>query len=114
MGEGSLMLIVVLFLGGEGAFFMREAASMFFLFFVLEVGLFVVIIIKRWRHVIRIIILLEFFRVSAFFICTLLCLHNFSTLLLFCTCVLIVCEARLGMGLIIRLTRARGDERALI
>ena len=49
------MLIVVLFLGGVGAFFMREAASMFFLFFVLEVGLFVVIIIKRWRHVIRMI-----------------------------------------------------------
>jgi len=108
------MLLVVLGLVFLGACFMPGMYSVFLLFFILEVVVFLLVIIKGWRHVIIIIILLEFFRVGAYFVSALSCLQFFNPLLMFTFCVLIVCEARLGMGLIICLTRARGDEKALI
>merc|ERR1712228_685536 len=110
MGRPFSMLLVVLILVLLRASFIPGVFSVFVLFFILEVVVFLLGIIKGWRHVIIIMILLEFFSVGAYFICA-LSLQVFNPLLLFTSCVIIVCEARLGMGLIICLTRARGDEK---
>ena len=55
-------------------------------------------------------ILLEFFRVKRFFLIGVLGVESFSSVLIFTFSVIIVCEASVGISLIVGLTRSRGDE----
>jgi len=54
--------------------------------------------------------ILEFFRIKRFIICSILIVVKLRALFMFFFSVIIVCEARIGIGLIVRLTRGWGDE----
>lgn len=77
---------------------------------ILEIFIYLLCLIKSWYHVILLILILEFFRIKAFVLCGILLITKISSLFLFFFSVIIVCEARIGIGLIVRLTRGRGDE----
>lgn len=55
-------------------------------------------------------ILLEFLRVKIFVMRSLVLMRQIRGLFLFFFVVIIVCEARIGISLIVRVTRGRGDE----
>jgi hypothetical protein len=76
----------------------------------LECFLYVICLVKSWYHVILLLIVLEFFSIKRFIICRLLVSVKIRALFIFFFSVIIVCEARIGIGLIVRLTRGCGDE----
>ena len=80
----------------------------------LEVFIYIVCISKVWFHVIIILILLEFFRIKGFVILALKRVNLINPGAVFVYSVLIVCEASLGMGLVVSIRRGRGDERVVI
>lgn len=55
-------------------------------------------------------ILLEFLRVKRFILIRVVRVRGVRAILLFVFSVIMVSEARMGMGLIVRLARRRGDE----
>lgn len=61
-----------------------------------------------------ILILLEFFRIKGFVILSIKTVRLINPGALFLYSVLIVCEASLGIGLVVRIRRGRGDERVVI
>jgi len=67
-------------------------------------------ITKSWGHVLVVIVILEFFRVKGFLLCRRLVGGFLRSSLIFFFVVLIVCEACLGMCLVVCLGRARGGE----
>lgn len=56
------------------------------------------------------ILILEFFRVRGFVCCSLAGTRAVGPLVVFLFSVVIVCEASIGIRLIVALTRGRGDE----
>merc|ERR1712180_15381 len=76
----------------------------------LEILIYVVALLNSWYHVIILIILLEFLRVKIFVISSLVLIIQIRGLFLFFFVVMIVCEASIGISLIVRVTRGRGDE----
>ena len=76
----------------------------------LEILIYVVALLNSWYHVIILIILLEFLRVKIFVISSLVLITQIRGLFLFFFVVMIVCEASIGISLIVRVTRGRGDE----
>lgn len=67
-------------------------------------------LIKSWYHVILLMLILEFFRIKSFLLCNIMIIRKIRSLFLFFFSVMMVCEARMGIGLIVSLTRGRGDE----
>lgn len=55
-------------------------------------------------------LILEFFRIGGFIAASTLRTTTMGPLIVFLFAVVIVCEASVGIGLIVRLTRGRGDE----
>lgn len=80
----------------------------------LELFIYLLVLIKVWFHVIILMLFLEFFSLKAFLLCTIKRLMFISPMIIFIFSVLMVCEARIGMGLVVRLTRERGGEAAVI
>jgi len=80
----------------------------------LEVFVYLVSVAKVWFHVIMMLILLEFFSIKGFVVLALKRVTLINPRALFLFAVLMVCEARLGMGLVVRVSRGRGDERVVI
>jgi len=60
------------------------------------------------------IIVLEFFRIRLFFCGAVLVVKRIRPLLIFFLATLIVCEARMGLGLVVGLTRGRSNEAVII
>ena len=75
-----------------------------------ELVLYVIRAVKVWAHVIMLILILEFFRIGGFIACSIVSTRGLNPLAIFLFAVVIVCEARMGIGLIVGLTRGRGDE----
>ncbi len=75
-----------------------------------ELLIYLVLIIKQWYHVIILLLLLEFFRVAGFALSVIRWSSFLSSLFLFFFATLIVCEASMGIGLVIALTRGAGGE----
>ena len=61
-----------------------------------------------------IMLLLEFIRLKVFLVCALKTLTMLNPLTIFIFSVLVVCEARMGIGLVVSLTRERGGEAVVI
>lgn len=61
-----------------------------------------------------IMLLLEFFSVKVFVICSIKTLIILNPIIIFIFSVLMVCEARIGIGLVVRLTRERGGEGVVV
>ena len=78
--------------------------------FLVEFVVYLFRLIKIWYHVILLILLLEFLRIKGFLLCRLILTTKIRGLFLFFFSVMIVCEARIGIGLVVRLTRGCGDE----
>ena len=75
-----------------------------------ELVLYLIRAVKSWSHVIILILVLEFFRISGFLSCALIRVGGAGPLIVFLFAVVIVCEASIGISLIVALTRGRGDE----
>ena len=73
--------------------------------FVVEFLLYLFSLTKIWYHVILLLLLLEFLRIKGFLLCRMMLTVKISALFLFFFSVIIVCEARMGIGLVVRLTR---------
>ena len=67
-------------------------------------------ITKVWAHVLVVTVILEFFRIKGFLIATAIVINFSSSILVFFFLVLMVCEACLGISLIVTLGRATGGE----
>lgn len=80
----------------------------------LEIFIYIVSMTKVWFHVIIILILLEFFSIKGFVVLAIKSTNLINPGALFLFSVLIVCEARLGIGLVVSIRRGRGDERVVI
>ena len=84
--------------------------ELFVLCSLIEVLIYVLVITKKWYHVIILLVVIEFFRIKGFILTRLLWTQSFTSLFLFLFVTLMVCEASLGIGLVISLTRRVGDE----
>ena len=60
------------------------------------------------------IIVLEFLRIRLFFCGGVFVVKRIRALLIFFLATLIVCEARMGLGLVVGLTRGRSNEAVII
>ncbi len=60
------------------------------------------------------IIVLEFLSISLFFCGAVLVIKRIRPVLIFFLATLIVCEARIGLGLVVGLTRGRRNEAVII
>merc|ERR1712198_717977 len=78
------------------------------LVFLLEFAVYLFRLMKIWYHVILLMLLLEFLSIKGFLLCRLMLTTKIRGLFLFFFSVIIVCEARMGIGLVVRLTRAVG------
>ena len=83
---------------------------MLYILLTVEIIIYILRAVKSWSHVIIIILILEFFRIGGFMAGSVLRVATMGPLIVFLFAVVIVCEARVGIGLIVRLTRGRGDE----
>lgn len=84
--------------------------GLMYILIIFEVVVYLFRLMKSWYHVILLILILEFFRIKRFLLCNMIMISKVRSLFLFFFSVIIVCEARIGIGLIVRLTRGRGDE----
>nr|YP_010406806.1 NADH dehydrogenase subunit 4L [Labidocera rotunda]URC16607.1 NADH dehydrogenase subunit 4L [Labidocera rotunda] len=84
--------------------------NVFFVVLAFEVLIYLLSLMKSWYHVILLMLILEFFSIKGFVICSMLLISKISSLFLFFFSVMMVCEASMGMGLIVSLTRGWGDE----
>jgi len=92
----------------------ERVIELFSVLLVLEVSIYMLSLAKVWFHVIMILILLEFISIKGFVIISIKAASFLNPAILFLFSVLMVCEARLGMGLIVRIRRGRGDEGVVI
>lgn len=102
------LIAAVLILSGD------SVADMFIILLGLEVFVYIISLAKVWFHVIIILILLEFISIKGFVVISIKSASLFNPAMLFLFSVLIVCEARLGIGLIVRISRGRGDEGVVV
>lgn len=112
-----ILIIIMLILVRVSLILVARGASLtkiIILFILAEIIVFCVRITKLWYHVIMLIMILEFFRLKRFVVCSLFRPPAWGSIILFALTVIIVCEARIGMSLIVSITRRRGDEAVVI
>nr|YP_009743045.1 NADH dehydrogenase subunit 4L [Eurytemora affinis]QIJ60009.1 NADH dehydrogenase subunit 4L [Eurytemora affinis] len=88
--------------------------SLLVLVLTLQLVFYSIALVKVWFHVIMLMMVLEFLSISLFFCGAVLVVKSISPLLIFFLATLMVCEASMGLGLVVGLTRGRSNEAVII